>query len=152
MNKSLHPDVRKFKVFVKKNPHVLRDVKSGEKTLQDLFEEWLLFGEEDDIWETYRSKENSVSDEREKEAEPEPEAEEKQDKSSDTKEGKATKDLIAMLKKMNFNDLQNHLTQFSGVLGSIQELLAQFRPNHQPPSSNTGQQQQQQSPFTYRDD
>ncbi|MBU9720472.1 MULTISPECIES: spore coat protein YlbD [Bacillaceae] len=145
-----HPDVRKFKNFVKNNPHVLKDVKSGDKTLQDLFEEYVLFGEDDDIWDTYRDKSNKKkSNETEADVEGS-DTEDREDEEEKEEESTTTQDLLALLKKVNFNDLQNSLSQFSGVLASVQELLGQFRS-----TPNQGQQQnnnQQNSPFSYHDD
>ncbi|ADU30879.1 YlbD family protein [Evansella cellulosilytica] len=155
----LHPDVKKFKVFVKKNPYVLKEVKKGEKTLQDLFEEWLLFGEDDDIWETYKEDVGEEEEELEEEEDGEEDNEDEEDSKSDKKKKSEknsinTQDLLAMLKKMNFNDLQNHLTQFSGVLASVQELLGQFKPTQQQSSgeSTNTDRQQQNAPFSFRDD
>lgn len=137
MSQSLHPDVKQFKIFVKKNPHVLRDVKAGEKTLQDIFEEWMLFGEEDDIWESY------LNDGEEKE---------KSGKKTgdDDNEEDANIDVLDMLKNMNLNDIQHHLGQFSTVVQSVQELVSQFR-QQQTPDSTQGPPEQQ-SPFSFRED
>lgn len=148
LSKSLHPDVKKFKVFVKNNPYVLKPVKRGDKTLQDLFEEYLLFGEEDDIWETYKSG-KATDEEEDVEEEEEKDEKEKGNKSS-KKESTGTQDILNMLKKVNFNDLQEHLTQFGGVLASVQELLGQFKQNPQQPPQNN--QQQNNSPFSFHDD
>ncbi|MCE7794728.1 YlbD family protein [Salipaludibacillus sp. CUR1] len=135
MSQSLHPDVKKFKTFVRENPHVLRDVKSGDKKLQDLFEEWMLFGEEDEIWSTYKNKEDS-----------------EKEKDSDNPEGNSSEsemDVLNMLKKMNLNDIQHHLSQFSTVVGSIQELISQFK-QQQNPSPPSGPDNH--SPFSFRED
>lgn len=133
MSNSLHPEVKKFKSFVKDNPHILRDVKNDSKTLQDLFEEWKLFGEEDEIWDSYLD----VTEDEKKE-------------SSDTKDdGSKDIDVLNMLKKMNLNDLQHHLGQFTTVIGSVQELIAQFKqqqPSQPPPPERPP------SPFGFRDD
>ncbi|MBU9711246.1 YlbD family protein [Evansella tamaricis] len=150
---SSHPDVRKFKLFVKNNPHVLKDVKTGDKTLQDLFEEYILFGEEDEIWDTYREKKSAKGSKKSKDKEKNTDAEQDEGEEDEEKEeSSTTQDLLALLKKVNFNDLQSSLSQFSGVLASVQELLGQFRspnnPNSPPPTNN----QQQNSPFSYNDD
>ena len=149
MSKSLHPDIKKFKAFVKNQPHVLRDVKSGDKNLQDLYEEWMLFGEKDSIWETYRT--DKDEDEETNEDETEEEETSEDEETPEKEEKKSTQDLLSLFKKMNLNDLQGHLSQFSGVLASVQELLGQFKSD--PPSSGSDtSEQQQSSPFSYRDD
>ncbi|MFA9557332.1 spore coat protein YlbD [Evansella sp. AB-rgal1] len=154
--KSLHPDVRKFKLFVKNNPHVLKGVKNGDKTLQDLFEEYLLFGEEDDIWETYREEDDDddESDENDMDEDEDVDADKSKGKNNKNKkkESISAQDLLGMVKKMNLNDLQENLTQFSGVLVSIQELLGQFKQDQSQTPPTNQNQQQSNSPFSYRDD
>ena len=145
MSKSVHPDVTRFKSFVKNNSYVLKDIKNGEKTLQDLFEEYMLFGEEDDIWESYKADlESNESTEEEDDGK-------KEEKKSE-KESINVKDLLEIVKKMNMNDLQKNLAQISGVLGSVQELLLQFKQSDGAGSSVNSQSTQEQSPFTFRDD
>ncbi|KKB39229.1 spore coat protein YlbD [Bacillus thermotolerans] len=36
----LHPEVKRFKVYMEKHPDLKKAVKRQEKTLQELFEEW----------------------------------------------------------------------------------------------------------------
>jgi len=142
VSESLNPEVKKFKRFVKENPHVLRDVHSEDKTLQDLFEEWTLFGEDDEIWDSYLSGEDVDHSE---------DSENKESKDDDTN---TETELLNMLKKMNLNDVQHHLSQFSTVVGSIQELIGQFRQQQTPPQQH-GQEQpppSSSSPFTFRED
>ncbi|WP_416151064.1 YlbD family protein [Salipaludibacillus sp. HK11] len=140
MGESLHPDVRKFKKFVKENPHILRDVNSKEKTLQDLFEEWMLFGEDDDIWDSYLTEDDE-----------EMEIDDEDDKNDSETGSKTEVELLNMLKKMNLNDVQHHLAQFSTVVGSIQELFGQFK-QEQTPETPPSQEQTQSSPFSFRED
>lgn len=143
MNQSLHPDVRKFKAFVKNNPYVLRDVKKGDKTLQDLFEEFMLFGEEDDIWETYKNEDGEVNGEEEVGED---------EKKKTGKESIRVKDILNAFKKMNMNDLQDNLAQLSGVIASVQELLMQFKQGETNNTPTQPQNREQPFPFTYRDD
>ncbi|MBM7095895.1 YlbD family protein [Bacillus sp. H-16] len=142
MGKSLHPDVLKFKAFVKENPHVLRDVKAKEKTLQDLYEEWVLFGEDDPVWDEYKT--GSVTGTKTSQT-PEEESEEG---AASPKSAVTAAGILSMIKSMNMNDLQNQLTQFNGALTSIQQLLSTFRPDSSGPSNtNTSS-----SPFSYKED
>ena len=43
----------KFKVFVKSNPKLIDSVKSGDKTWQELYELYSLYGEDEIIWNNY---------------------------------------------------------------------------------------------------
>ncbi|WP_161524675.1 spore coat protein YlbD [Alteribacter lacisalsi] len=144
MSGNLHPDIQKFKSFVKNRPYVLRDVKSKEKTLQDLYEEWALFGDDDPVWETYKEENPDAA----AEASVTTEASASGDSSS-AGTGSTAASILAMLKSMNMNDLQHQLAQFNGALTSIQELLGTFR---QGGNNQGGQSNSSSSPFSFRDD
>ena len=51
MQKNLHPSVIKFKEFVKNNPALIKEVRNGNSTWQEMYEDWFLLGEEDNRWE-----------------------------------------------------------------------------------------------------
>lgn len=42
-----------FKLFVKKNPRLLRYINSGEMTWQKFYEMYDMYGEESDVWNKY---------------------------------------------------------------------------------------------------
>lgn len=132
MEKKLHPSVEQFKEFVKKNPHLIKEVREGTNTWQDLYEEWLLLGEDDSRWSSSDSVGNNTKS---KESE------------------KETSDFIAQLwngiKKMDTNTIQNHLSSLSEAVGTIQGVLSQFQ-------GNKGRQkttnQAPPNPFSFRKD
>ncbi|MCA0987946.1 YlbD family protein [Guptibacillus algicola] len=122
--------VQEFKTFVKAHPHVLKKVKSGDKTLQDLFEEWALFGEDDDMWLDSDSDEKTGSEE----------------KTTAKSEG-TIGNVLNMIKGLKFDEVQRNIEQFSGAVYSIQEVLSQFQSKpKQPPYIH------HQSPFPFRHD
>ncbi len=43
-----------FREFVKKYPKIKDDVKNGVKTWQVLYEDWVMLGEEDSVWDIYK--------------------------------------------------------------------------------------------------
>ena len=45
--------IRAFKAFVRKHPELIKGVKEQGKTWKDVFDEWVLFGEDHKIWEAY---------------------------------------------------------------------------------------------------
>ncbi|WP_347550495.1 spore coat protein YlbD [Pseudalkalibacillus hwajinpoensis] len=120
--------VQEFKTFVRAHPHVLKKVKSGDKTLQELFEEWVLFGEDDETWfnEEKKAQEDEHADD----------------------SGNKLSGMLSAIKQMNFEEVQRGIEQFSGAVYSIQEVLSQFRskPKHQPPYMDS------HSPFPFRHD
>lgn len=45
-----------FKTFVRKKPELARFVNSGEMTWQKFYEQWSLYGEDDNVWSKYSKK------------------------------------------------------------------------------------------------
>lgn len=131
----LHPSVQQFKEFMGRNPHLIKVVHDNHKTLQELFEEWSVFGEEHDHWNTYIKADNN------------------QDRNKEQEEGanegasNTLGQIMGLISRLNFNDLQQHLTQFSSVLGNVQNVIQSFQkqPNQQ-------QQRTTDHPFSFRRD
>lgn len=47
-----------FKDFVKRHPRLRDEVRNNGRTWQNIYEEWVLYGEEDPMWDAYRVVEN----------------------------------------------------------------------------------------------
>lgn len=43
-----------FKIFVRKYPGLKEEVRSNNRTWQNIYEEWSLYGEEDNQWEAFK--------------------------------------------------------------------------------------------------
>lgn len=44
-----------FREFVNKYPKIRDEVRQGKRTWQNIYEEWVLYGENDNQWQQYRS-------------------------------------------------------------------------------------------------
>lgn len=134
----LHPSVQQFKQFMKEHPLLMNEVKGEGKSLQELFEEWSVLGSEHEQWQAYRRLESTTA--------AAPQGSQQEEKSSQS----ATDTLgqiMTMIKRMNVQDLQNHLAQFSSVLSNVQNVIQSFQqPNNQP---NRGPHDH---PFSFRRD
>ncbi|GAE29121.1 YlbD family protein [Halalkalibacter hemicellulosilyticus] len=132
----LHPTVRQFKDFMGRNPHLIREVKENNKSLQEVFEEWNVFGEDHDHWNTYA--------ENIEQQEP---GQDQEENSGNGETASSLGQIMGLISRLNVNDLQQHLSQFSSVLGNVQNVIQSFQqPN---------QQQNQRSkdhPFSFRRD
>ncbi|MFO1445779.1 YlbD family protein [Bacillus sp. Bva_UNVM-123] len=110
--KELHPSVEQFKQFVKANPAIIKDVRSGQSTLQELYEDWYLLGEDDPKWDPYRTGEPK-----------------------DSKSAEQTPDwmsnILGSLKKMEPNQMQGYIDNLSKTLATVQNLLSQFQGGNQ---------------------
>ena len=129
--KELHPSVKKFKEFIKNNPHLLLEVREGKTTLQELYEEWYLLGEDDSRWEgSADAEENKQED-----------------------AGKGESDwmgkIMGVFKKMDPEQFQGQIHNISQAIGAIQGVLSQFTGN-QP--QDGGNQNRPSHPFEFRKD
>jgi hypothetical protein len=132
--KRLHPSVEQFKEFVKKNPKIMDEVKSGQLTLQEVYEEWYLLGEDDSRWDQYRTEEETG-------------------KTNDETKTEWLPTFMKSIKNMDPNQVQGYLSNISNALGAIQGILTQFQAsNTQNPGSSSQSGASRQGPFSFRKD
>ena len=140
-NKKLHPSVEQFKTFVKANPKIIQEVRSGKSNWQELFEEWYLLGEEDARWDSYRT---------------EPiEREEKSTTNANSSKSVWMSTVMDSLKNMDQNQLQGYIANLNQALGTIQGVISQFSSgtgNTAKGSTKTSGEQKPQGPFSFRQD
>ncbi|MBB5323805.1 hypothetical protein HNQ34_000897 [Anoxybacillus tepidamans] len=105
MEKHLHPSVEQFKKFVKKHPKIIQDVREGKKTWKQFYEDWYLFGEEDEIWNDYR---------------------EEQEKQAIDSHSFINK-ILSTLKKMDPNEMQKHIAAVQEAISAIQSVIGQLQ-------------------------
>ncbi len=110
--KKLHPSVQKFKEFVKNNPKIIQEVRKGNATWQEFYEDWYLLGEDDQRWENI-GEEKSTNIETKSES-----------------NGDFMSNLIGMVKKVDPNQMQSHINNLSQAIGAIQGVLSQFQGNN----------------------
>jgi hypothetical protein len=134
-NSKLHPSVEKFKAFVKTHPKIIQDVRNGNHTLQELYEEWYLLGEEDPYWEKFQSEGNETS--------------ESTANKKETKSGGWMNQIGNIIQRVDANQMQNHLNNLSQVIASVQGVLSQFQGQN---SSVNTTQNTTQNPFSFRKD
>ena len=49
-----------FKAFVRKKPELVKYVNSGQMTWQKFYEQWNLYGEDENIWNNYKKENKEV--------------------------------------------------------------------------------------------
>ncbi|WP_017727173.1 YlbD family protein [Halalkalibacterium ligniniphilum] len=138
-NTELHPSVAEFKAFVKEHPLIIRDVRDGDKTLQEFFEEWSILGADHESWDVYKRRSHETNGDKQL-IETEGTSEEGENKET-------VGYLLNMLKSINLTDLQQHLSQFGTVLNNVQNLMQSF----QKPGNQQGQNEVDH-PFSFRRD
>jgi hypothetical protein len=127
MKKELHPSVEQFKQFVKRHPKMIQEVRKGTKTWKQLYEDWYLFGEEDEIWNEYK--------------------ENRQETKGTESQGFIDK-VVSTLKNMDANEMQQHIASIQQAIAVIQSVIGQLQ-GMKAPSSPV---QQEHHPFSFRKD
>jgi len=137
MTKKLHPSVEQFKGFVKSNPKLIQEVRRGNTTWQELFEDWYLLGEEDSRWDDYRDQKTRA----------------KTDKPKEETSKDWMSSVFGAMKNMDPNQLQGHITNLSQAIGAIQGVISTFQGgSSQSPTSSNQTPQQPSHPFQFRKD
>lgn len=132
--KKLHPSVQQFKDFVKKHPRIMEEVRKGESTLQDLYEDWYLLGEEDSRWDRFKEKTSN-------------------EKESDTKSNKEMmSSLLKAFKNLDSNQVQGYISNLSQALGAIQGVISQFQGADSANAQKSNEQNEVRNPFQFRKD
>ncbi|WP_047984579.1 YlbD family protein [Ornithinibacillus californiensis] len=116
-NEHLHPKVSEFREFINRHPKLRKEIRKTGRTWQELYEKWILLGEDDDFWEDY--KEESLNEE-----------------SKDDNKAELFAQLLKYAEKMDIDKVQKQVHQLSGTIGTIQELLDQYQGTKKGPRSN----------------
>jgi hypothetical protein len=130
MGKESSDKVNEFKQFVRKHPGMIKEVRNGNKTWQNFFEEWSLLGEEDNHWNDYNGKE-TVSG--------------KGNTNKKKRSSPNADQIFSMIKNIDLNQMQQYVSQFGGAMATAQELLQMFQSNQSSNSANQKQFRPEQS-------
>lgn len=106
---NLHPAVQEFKTFINQHPKLIEDIRKNGKSWQEYYEKWVLLGEDDPIWENYK------------------EAGERTFRSSDKTDWMNR--IMNLTENVDLNKVQEQVSQLSGTVETLQELLSQFKKN-----------------------
>lgn len=98
--------IQEFKSFVKKNPSMIKFVKSGEMTWQKFYELYDLYGEDENVWTPYlKEKEENTSKEETK-----------------TTSNIGFSDILAYLKQADLSKIEESINSVQRVIGVLQDL------------------------------
>ncbi|MBR3898360.1 MAG: hypothetical protein IKJ43_03670 [Bacilli bacterium] len=87
-----------FKLFVKKNPNLLKYVQNGDMSWQKFYEMYDMYGEDDKIWNSYLN--NNLND-------------------------SITNGLFDMIKNLDFDSIQTGVSSMQRVVSLLQDMTAQ---------------------------
>ncbi len=123
-----------FKLFVRKHPSLVMEVRRGIYTWQEIYEDWYLLGEDNPVWQGYRSGEEITGP---------PESKEKKE------EMERAASLFESLKNMDVQAMQKHVSTLSNALGTISGVISQFQGSG---AEEKKPEKKQQNPFVNRKD
>lgn len=130
----LHPSIQKFKEFVRQHPKMVHDVRNGKKSWQQFYEEWYLLGEQDDVWNHYKVNGETIPSSVQED--------------SGEKSGDFMGQMVSFLKKLDVEQVQQHLANMTTALGSVQQVIQQFQGNR----VTKQQRNSENNPFFFQKD
>lgn len=103
--------IEKFKLFVRTKPELSSYVNDGSMTWQKFYEMWNLYGEENDIWNNYKKKEN-IS------------------KSSSTNTSSSVSNILSNLKNIDMNEVQKGVESVRKAIDLLQGFIVSDTPSN----------------------
>ncbi|TDQ42295.1 spore coat protein YlbD [Aureibacillus halotolerans] len=100
--------IHSFKTFIKSHPGLGDEVKRKKQTWQQIFENWYLLGEDDELWASYRTTKKSAS---------------KTDYSDMMQQA------LSFLKNLDPDEVQKQITSVSSAIDTLQNVIKQFQSN-----------------------
>ncbi|SFP03596.1 spore coat protein YlbD [Salibacterium halotolerans] len=125
MNGSTPESIYEFREFLYRHPDLIREVRAGKQTWNQIYQDWMVLGEEHEHWDSYRMDDVSVPDE-------------KKDST-----GHTLSSVLSIIEQINIDDLQKQISQFSGMMGNVQQVMRHFQKPEEPPKPP-------QDPFSFR--
>lgn len=89
-----------FKKFANNNPYLFDKVKNGDTSWQELYETYDIYGENNEIWNKYRSKKD------------------------ETKITDGVKSVLGNLKNIDIDKLEENITSLQKALGFLEEIVS----------------------------
>ncbi|HLR07826.1 MAG TPA: spore coat protein YlbD [Bacillota bacterium] len=106
----LHPTVREFKTFLNKHPKLIEMVRYKGRSWQEYYEKWVLLGEDDPFWDSY--KETTETKEGGKKTE---------------KQSELFKRLLKLAENIDLEKIQRQAHQLSNTIHTVQQVIGQFQ-------------------------
>lgn len=112
----LDPTVLAFKTFINNHPKLITEIRKNGRSWQEYYEKWLLLGEDDSFWDTY--KESDVDSESKSE--------------SGGKKAELFSQIVKLTNQIDFDRVQNQVSQLNETLSTVQELINQYKKSKNP--------------------
>lgn len=105
-----------FKLFVKNNPKLITYVRSGDMSWQKFYELYDLYGEDDNIWNDYLTKNKDIKSSN-------------SNNKTNVINNISFSNIFDMVKNIDTNKLQSGITSMQKAIGLFSEMLIKDKPN-----------------------
>lgn len=99
--------INDFKLFVKSNPFLIGYIRRGEKSWQDFYEVYDLYGEDEDAWVSFLESDDNMAN----------------DSGSDKRGNSYLDDFIRACKNIDVNKMQEGISSLQKTLGLFGDLF-----------------------------
>ncbi|WP_336253585.1 spore coat protein YlbD [Oceanobacillus sp. SE10311] len=107
-------ELKRFKSFINSHPKLVRKIRKDGKSWQEIYEQWVLLGEDDIHWEQYKEE----TDEKSKSGEEKKQTFSKLDLKPDF-----VKQILKYTETVDVNKLQEQVQQLSDTIATVQEIV-----------------------------
>jgi predicted translin family RNA/ssDNA-binding protein len=122
--------LNEFKQFVKRHPKLIQEVRKENKGWQEIYEHWILLGEEDKFWANYRDSDSE------------------KEKLAENEKNDFLSKMVHAIKNMDSNQMNEQIYKMSQSISSLQGLINQFGGGSKQSGNGNGGSQ----PFSFRKD
>nr|WP_240510148.1 YlbD family protein [Virgibacillus profundi] len=116
-NERLDPTVMEFKQFINNHPKLLGNIRRSGRSWQEYYEQWALLGEEDPLWDQYKTADKTS---------------EKKTESAKENNFELLSQLMKLTENMDINKVQKQVHQLSNTITTVQEVLGQYQESKKP--------------------
>lgn len=115
-------ELERFKTFINNHPKLRRDIRKNGKSWQEIYEQWVLLGEDDEYWDAYREKEPEKTNEKEG-----------TDSDKDNLFAKfnlkpdMVKQVLKYAETLDMEKLQEQVQQLSKTISTVQQIVSQYQ-------------------------
>ncbi|MGN1401832.1 MAG: spore coat protein YlbD [Bacillus sp. (in: firmicutes)] len=133
-----HQSMEDFKQFIRRHTDLVKEVRRGIYTWQEIYEDWYLLGEDNPVWAEYRSGDASLLP--------------AQAESQSQEEKEAVSSFFDSLKNVDVQAMQKHVSTLSQALGTISGVISQFQGSSNDKKDKETKPRRQPNPFPLRRD
>ncbi|SER96941.1 Putative coat protein [Gracilibacillus ureilyticus] len=133
VKKTNNPSVQQFKDFLHRNPQLIKSIRSGNINLQECFEQFVLLGENDPVWEQYGQSAMEGNN----------------DHNSKYEDEKKFSKWLDKISQLDLNHVEKHIHDLHGAIDQVIKVIDQYK--HFTNGGNDRQSiQSGRDPFSFR--